>query len=47
MDEAENMLLNIATIIQGCIDEKTMNNKQFKSNLDKLYEKSVMKKSKY
>ncbi|KAL4130832.1 hypothetical protein QTP88_008211 [Uroleucon formosanum] len=44
IDETENMLLNIATIIQRCIDERTMNNKEFKLILDKLYKKSVMKK---
>ncbi|XP_060868973.1 uncharacterized protein LOC132943862 [Metopolophium dirhodum] len=41
---AEKMLLNIATIIQGCIDEKTMNNKDFKIKLDNLYKNLVMKK---
>ncbi|XP_025200807.1 uncharacterized protein LOC112598521 [Melanaphis sacchari] len=40
----ENMLLNIATIIQGCIDERTMNNKTFKKKLDKLYENTVTNK---
>ncbi|XP_060840876.1 uncharacterized protein LOC132921721 [Rhopalosiphum padi] len=37
----EQMLLNIATIIQGCIDEKTMNNKEFKTKLDNLYKNLV------
>lgn len=35
------MLLKIATIIQGCIDERTMNNKQFKTKLDDLYKDIV------
>ncbi|XP_026812081.1 uncharacterized protein LOC113553118 [Rhopalosiphum maidis] len=42
----EQMLLNIATIIQGCIDEKTMNNKEFKTKLDNLYKNLVNKKIK-
>ncbi|NP_001280322.1 uncharacterized protein LOC100169287 precursor [Acyrthosiphon pisum] len=41
--EAEKMLLNIATIIQGCIDKRTMNNKEFKIKLDNLYKNFVMK----
>lgn len=43
---AEKMLLNIATIIQGSIDEKTMNNKEFKIKLDNLYKNLVMMKIK-
>jgi len=46
-NEVEQMLLNIATIIQGCIDDRTMNNKEFKIKLDKLYEKVVTKTSEY
>ncbi|CAI6351420.1 unnamed protein product [Macrosiphum euphorbiae] len=42
--DAETMLLNIATIIQGCIDERTMNNKEFKIKLDNLYRNLVMKR---
>jgi len=33
----EDMLLKIATIIQECVDKKTMNNKDFKRELDNLY----------
>ncbi|CAH1711492.1 uncharacterized protein LOC114126897 [Aphis gossypii] len=40
-DPIEKMLLKIATIIQGCIDERTMNNKQFKTKLDDLYKDIV------
>ncbi|KAF0773477.1 Uncharacterized protein FWK35_00008977, partial [Aphis craccivora] len=40
-DPIEQMLLKIATIIQGCIDEKTMNNKEFKTKLDNLYKNIV------
>lgn len=43
----ENMLLNIATIIQGCVDKKTMNNKDFKRKLDKMYSEIVKPASKY
>uniref|UniRef100_A0A2S2NQ21 Uncharacterized protein n=1 Tax=Schizaphis graminum TaxID=13262 RepID=A0A2S2NQ21_SCHGA len=39
----EQMLLNIATIIQRCIDDKTMNNKEFKTKLDNLYKNLVNK----
>ncbi|XP_025406693.1 uncharacterized protein LOC112680724 [Sipha flava] len=39
--ELEKMLLNVASIIQKCIDNRTMNNKKFKKNLDKLYDRMV------
>lgn len=39
------MLLNVATIIQKCIDEKSMNNKDFKKKLDKLYGNVIKSKS--
>ncbi|XP_022160314.1 uncharacterized protein LOC111026523 [Myzus persicae] len=35
--DVEEMLLNIASIIQECLDNRTMNNKEFKIKLDKLY----------
>ncbi|VVC31866.1 Hypothetical protein CINCED_3A010780 [Cinara cedri] len=42
--EVENMLLGVAETIQKCIDEKTMNNKDFKQKLDNLYKNLVKDK---
>jgi len=42
----EDMLLKIATIIQECVDKKTMNNKDFKRELDNLYSDIVKPESK-
>lgn len=41
------MLLTIASIIQDCVDKKTMNDKNFKKRLDDLYNDLVRPKSKY
>jgi len=41
------MLLKVATIIQACIDKRTMDNKDFKTKLDDLYNDLVMPTSKY
>lgn len=45
--EDENVLSNIATLIQGCIDNRTMNNKALKKRLDTIYKNSVRPQSKY
>ncbi|KAL5243311.1 hypothetical protein ACI65C_010721 [Semiaphis heraclei] len=43
-NEVENMLLTIASIIQDCVDKKTMNDKNFKKRLDDLYNDLVRPK---
>lgn len=37
----------VATTIQRCVDEKTMNNKKFKAKLNDLYKEIIQPKSKY
>lgn len=36
-----DMLLTVATVIQRCVDDRTMSNKQFKQQLDNMYSNTI------
>lgn len=42
-----DMLLTVATVIQRCVDDRTMSNKQFKQQLDNMYSNTMEPRSMY